>query len=155
MIRGLRCCYPTYFAEMVTIDDVVRWVLLRAGLYALVAVVWVTGAGFGYSAVTGMDTLAGSSRSLDNLAAWLHAGLGVAILGGGLTLLLLTVLYPFRTRLPAILNKLVLLPFLLLPVLLIDLVGTSLSFTLCLLALQIFYLIVVRLNKIHEWTPSD
>jgi hypothetical protein len=125
------------------LKETIRWVLLRAALYALFAIIAITAAGFVYSAVSG-SSLTGSSHSAANLYAWLHVGVGVAILGGCITLIVLTFIAPFRSRLSAIGIKLILMPFLLLPVLFVDLAGTSSSFTLGLLGMQILYLIAVR-----------
>jgi hypothetical protein len=129
--------------------ETIRWVLLRTALYMFIAVVGITGVGFAYSAATGTGIIAGSGRSLSNLNGWLHIGVGVAILGGGLTLILLGILAPFRKRLPNVIIKLILLPFFLLPVLLIDLVGADPPAILGLLGIQVLYLIVVRMNKLR------
>lgn len=111
-------------------------------LYALIAIVAIRAAGFVYSTVTG-SSLAGSSDSAANLLAWLHVSFGVAVLGGCLTLVVLAFIAPYRRRLTAITVKLVALPFLLIPVLLVDLVGASPSFTLGLLGMQVLYLIIL------------
>lgn len=120
-----------------------RWVLFRVALYALLAIVAVPTAGFTYSAVTG-TSLSGSGHSAANLLAWLHVGVAVAVLGGCLTLIVLALVVPFRSRLSAIALKLLLLPFLLCAVLFVDLAGASPAFTLGLLGLQVMYLMIVR-----------
>ena len=125
-----------------------KWVLLRAGLYAALALIVATIGGFVYSAATGADVLAGSNRSLDNLRAWFHVGFGSAILGGCLTLVLLGILAPFRGRLSSVQLKLTLLPFLLFPVVIVDLAGASPSFTLGLLAIQCLYLKIMPVRRL-------
>ncbi len=125
----------------------VRWVLLRTGVYAALALISATLGGFAYSTVTRTDVLAGSSRSLDNLGAWFHVGVGIAVLGGCLTLVSLGLLVPFRPKLSSVQLKLTLLPFLLFPVLVVDLAGASPSFTLGLLGVQCLYLIIVPLRS--------
>jgi hypothetical protein len=122
--------------------EAVRWVLLRAVLYAVVAIVAITGAGFAYSSATG-SSLSGSSHSTANLLAWLHVGFGVAVLGGGLTLMVLAFVAPYRRRLSALNIRLIVLPVLLLPVLFVDLVGASPSFTLGLLGMQVLYVLIM------------
>jgi hypothetical protein len=125
----------------------VRWVLARTGIYVAVALLGVSLAGFAYSAVTDTDALAGTSRSVDNLAAWLHLGMGVAVLGGCLTLVSLGLLAPFRRKLSALQLKLTLLTLLLVPVVFIDLVGATPSITLGLLGMQCLYLIIVPVTS--------
>ena len=121
----------------------VKWVLLRTALYVGVAVACVTATGFIYSAATGNDVLAGSRSSSANFAAWLHVGAAVASIGGCITLILLTIMAPFRTRLASIQMKLILLPLVLLPVVFVNLAGTTPSFTLGLGCLQLCYLIIL------------
>lgn len=122
--------------------EAVKWVLLRAALYALTAVIAITAAGFVYSFVSG-SSLSGASRSSVNLLAWLHVGVGVAVLGGCLTLIALALVAPFRRRLSRINVKAILCGLLLLPVLFVDLAGTSPPFTLGLLGMQIMYIIIM------------
>jgi len=128
----------------------VRWVLLRTSIYAALALISVPLGGFAYSAVSETDVLAGSSRSGENLAAWFHVGVGIAVLGGCLTMVSLGLLVPFRKKLSTLQLKLTLLPFLLVPVLVVDLAGTNPSFTLGLLGMQGLYLIFVPVASAHR-----
>jgi len=121
----------------------ITWVAIRTAIYATLAVIAVTGGGYLYSAATGTDVLAGSRWSERNLIAWLHIGAGVAAVGGCIALVLLSMIAPFRYRLMGIQIKLLLLPFFLLPVLFIDLVGSSPSFTLGIAGIQLLYLTIV------------
>jgi hypothetical protein len=124
--------------EWAIMKDALSWILRRLGLYLAVAAAGV---------LIGSAPLGGHLSSVEVSLArpqnWLSYD-GRILLGLGIyTAILLLPLAPFRNKLSRITLKLVLLPFLLIPVILVDLVGSSPPVILIFLGIQVCYLIIV------------
>jgi len=118
--------------------DALSWILRRICLYLGIAAV-----GLLIVSVPIGGHLTSAQKSLARPQNWLlYDGKALLILGL-YTLILLLPLAVFRNRLSRIALKLLLLPFLLIPVILVDLAGSLPSVTLFLLGIQVCYLIVV------------
>jgi hypothetical protein len=127
----------------------IQWLLARAGLYVAVTGVGLLVAALVARIMTGRHGLSGFLGSLNHLQNWLPE-FTLVILGLGIYVLcLLTPLAMFSKKLPQAVMKLILLPFLMVPVLLVDLAGSPVWFTLYFLAIQLVYLIIVGFGEVR------
>jgi hypothetical protein len=133
--------YASKFIDwLLLMKAAVRWVLTRTGLYLAIAALGLTGA-----ALVAYRHLHPSEVSLSYPQNWLlFGGRGLLILGT-YTLILLVPLAAMRNKLSSVALKFVLFPFLLIPVALVDLVGSTPPVILIILGIQSCYLIIVRL----------
>lgn len=134
---------PTAWCAM---KNAIAWSAARTGLYLVFIVSGIVGGGLLYDGVHGHIGLSYFGHALEHPDSWLPQVVRAAAILGLYTLLLLAALSAVRQKLSNVALKMILLPFLLLPVALIDLAGTTPPFTLGFLVVQLLYVFAVRMN---------
>lgn len=129
--------------------DAIAWVRLRLGLYIACIATAIVGGGLIYDAAHGFHGIVYFGHSIAHPGSWLPQAAGAISILSIYMLIVLVALSIGRKRLPNAVMKMILLPLLLIPVGIIDLAGTTPPYTLGFLAVQLFYLIVVRMNRIQ------
>jgi hypothetical protein len=129
--------------------NAIAWSAARTGLYLFFILAGIVGGGLLYDGVHEHIGFSYFGHALDHPGNWLLQVVRAAAILGLYTLLILAALSAVRRKLSNVALKMILLPFLLLPVALIDLAGTTPPFTLGFLVVQLLYLIVVRMNHVR------
>jgi hypothetical protein len=134
-------------------SSAITWSVARTGLYLVFIVAGIFGGALILDSAHGRSGLSDFGSGLGHPATWLPQVAGTAAMLGLYMLLVLMALSAGRRKLSSATLKMILLPFLLLPVALIDLAGTTVPFTLGFLAVQVLYLIAVRMKPRSRLWP--
>jgi len=122
-----------------------QWIISRSLLYVAITAVGL-GAGLLAYHVTSHSPGSGVTNITSPLSWFRSAGILLALIAGSI-LVILTPLSLFRGRLTNVTLKLILFPFLMVPVVIVDLVGSTTPAIVGVLAIQLCYLTVVRFNR--------
>lgn len=131
----------------------IAWSVARTCLYLVFIVAGIFAGSVILDSTHGRSGLSDFGSGLGHPATWLPQVTGTAALLGFYMLLVLMALSVGRPKLSSTALKGILLPFLLLPVALIDLAGTTVPFTLGFLVVQVLYLIAVRMKPRSRLRP--
>jgi hypothetical protein len=129
--------------------DAIKWFLAKTLLYVALTVAGLLGSAVVYNLARGHSGAAHFAGSLGSPRSWLPGLAAIALVAACFIALALGPLAVFRERLPGSIMKLILIPYLMIPVAFVDLVGSPIPFTLVVLGMQVCYLVIVRFNSIR------